>query len=594
MREQLLRLRETMKQYGVDYCYIPSDDFHASEYVGEYFKCREYVSGFTGSAGTLIVGQDWAGLWTDGRYFLQASMQLKDSGIELCKMGEPDVPTIFEWVSDHLGCGETLAFDGRTVSAGLYKVFTSLASQNNARLLTDHDLVGEIWTKRPALSAAKVFELPSELVGKSREEKLSDVRAEMQKEHSNTLILSSLMDICWLMNLRGNDVECTPVVLSYCAVTQEEAILFMNPDVLNQTILDHLHADGVTVRPYEEVYEYVRSLPSDTAVMMNLGVINSSLMLAVPQGVKLIDKTDPTQLAKAVKNAVEVRNMSYAHVKDGVAVTRLMYWLKKNVGRVPMDEISVAEKLESLRREQEHYIGPSFHPIMGYGPHGAIIHYSATAESNVPIEPRSFLLADTGGHYLEGTTDITRTFAMGPLTDEEKRFYTLVLKGHLRLGAARFRYGCTGQNLDCLAREPFWSIGMDYNHGTGHGVGYLLAVHEGPQNFRWHTGHGTPGAVLEPGMITSDEPGIYLEGKFGVRIENLTVVCDTETNSYGRFLHLEHLTMVPYDLDAVDLSLLNEDDKKLLNEYHALVRENILPRLSGDEAEWLKEATREV
>ena len=594
MREQLKQLRAAMKKHHVDVCYIPTDDFHSSEYVGNYFKARAYFSGFTGSAGTLVVTENWAGLWTDGRYFLQAAQQLKDSGIELCKIAEPGVPTIEEYLTGELSKGMKLAFDGRTVNTRQYQRLKELAEKNEAAIETSLDLAGEIWEDRPALSAEPVFELSAELVGKSRAEKLADVRQKLTDAGADCLVLASLMDICWLMNIRGNDVACTPVVLSFAAITAKDAVLFINPDVLSEEIRGHLEADGVTFQPYESIYRYVKALPSSTTVMMNLSVVNSAIFTAVPANVKILDRRDPTELPKAAKNPTEVENMRKAHIKDGVAVTKLMYWLKHSIGKEPMTELSVAEKLEGFRKEQEGYLEPSFNPIVGWGPHGAIIHYSATEESNVPVQPSSFLLADTGGHYLEGTTDITRTFAMGPLTDEEKKFYTMVLRSHLRLGNVHFRYGCTGMNLDYAAREPFWAENLDYNHGTGHGVGYVLGVHEGPQAFRWRHTENAASAVLEPGMITSDEPGIYLEGKFGVRLENLTVVVEGVTNSYGRFLHLEYLTMVPFDLDAIDLSLMSAEEVRLLNAYHEQVRENLLPYFKGDEAEWLKYATRAV
>lgn len=593
MRQQLKELRQVMADRGVGLCLIPSPDYHASEYVGSFFKSRAYVSGFTGSAGTLVVKPDWAGLWTDGRYFLQAAQQLEGSGIELCKMGEKDVPTVEEYLIREMKSGLRLAFDGRVVSAGEWKRLKAAADKAGAELVTDCDLPGEIWADRPALSAEPVFELPAELVGESRAEKLARVREKVQAEGADALVMSSLADICWLTNLRGGDVACTPVVLSFLALTAEEALLFINPDTVSAEIRAGLEADGVSLRPYGGIYDYVRGLSAGKKLMMDLRRVNSLLLSSVPEGVEVLDRRDPTELMKAVKNPTEVRNMRAAHVKDGVAVTRLMRWLKREVGKTPMDEISVAEKLESLRREQEGYLMPSFEPIIGYGPHGAIVHYSATRESCAALEPRSLLLADTGGHYLEGTTDITRTFALGPLTDEEKRMFTLVLKGHLRLGAAKFRYGCTGLNLDYLAHSPLWDEGLDYNHGTGHGVGYILSVHEGPQGFRWKQLGDAP-QVLEPGMITSDEPGFYLEGKFGVRHESLTVVAEAETNAYGRFLYLDWLTMVPFDLDAVVPELLNEDERRTLNAYHARVRETLLPLMPEEEREWLVQATRKV
>ncbi len=595
MRKELTALRGAMERAGVQWYMVPTDDFHASEYVGEYFMSRAWVSGFTGSAGTLLVGKDWAGLWTDGRYFLQAESQLKDSGITLMKSGEPEVPTLTAFLSERLRPGDVLGFDGRTVSELQGRRLKETAREAEACVRFDLDLVGEIWTDRPALSAEPAFELPITATGKSRGEKLALIREALRRENAQTLVLSSLMDICWLMNLRGGDVACTPVILSYLMLTQERAVLFLNERVLSPEIRAHLAEDGVETAPYGAVEEEIRRLAAGSRVWMDLGVVNCALYAAVPPEVEVLNRANPTVLPKAVKNPTEVANFREAHIKDGVAVTRLMCWLKKNIGRIPMDEINVAEKLEGLRREQPGYLMPSFHPIVAWGPHGAIIHYSATPESNWAVQPRSFLLADTGGHYLEGTTDITRTFAVGPLTEEERELYTRVLMGHLRLGAARFRYGCTGMQLDCLAHGPLWDLAMDYNHGTGHGVGYVLSVHEGPQGFRWRQVSPTPPAVLEPGMVTSDEPGIYLEGKFGVRLENLTVVCEDVTNEFGRFLHLEYLTLVPFDLDAVDPALMDERDRRCLNAYHARVRETLLPRLADpEERAWLTEATRPI
>ena len=590
MRQQLCDLRQLMAARQVDYYMVPTDDFHGSEYVGSHFKCRSWVSGFTGSAGTLLVGADWAGQWADGRYFLQAAEQLQGSGIDLMKMGEPGVPTITEYLQKNLKPGMTFGFDGRVVSARLAEKLRAIAEKCGAKVVCEDDLVGEIWADRPALSAQPVMELSAELVGKSRGEKIADVRAALAKENADAVVIASLMDVCWLMNLRGGDVACTPVVLSFAAVTAEEAVLFINPAVLSDEIARNLKSDGVTIRPYGEVYDYVAALPANTRLMLNLNVVNSKLESCVPAGVKVIDKVDPTNLPKSMKNDVEVENIRIAHVKDGVAVTKFMHWLKKNAGKVDMDEISVAEVLEDLRRQQPDYVGPSFAPIMGYAAHGAIVHYSATPESAWKIEPRSFLLADTGGHYLQGSTDITRTIAMGELTEDEKRFYTLVLKGNLQLGNAQWRAGCTGANLDYLAREPLWRIEMDYNHGTGHGVGYLLSVHEGPQNIHW----GRSAQPLDVGMVTSNEPGFYLEGAFGVRLENLTVVREVEKNGYGRFLRFETLTMVPFDLDAVIPSLLGEECRMLLNAYHAKVRKTLAPYLTDEENAWLADATRAI
>ncbi len=590
MRQQLTDLRAVMAANGVDYCLVPSNDFHGSEYLSSHFKCRSWMSGFTGSAGTLLVGKDWAGLWTDGRYFIQAAQQLEGSGIDLMKMGEPGVPTVNEYLEKHLHKGEVLGFDGRMVSAKMAANLRKLAEKAGASVACEDDLVGKIWTDRPALSAKPAFELPADVVGKSRAEKLMDLRTALAKEGADAVVIASLMDVCWLMNLRGADVACTPVVLSFAAVTAEEAVLFVNEAVLNGEIRLNLLNDGVTIRPYEAVYDFVRGLNKGSKVMLNLGVVNSKLEACVAEGVEIIDKVDPTNLPKACKNEKEVDNFRIAHIKDGAAVTKFMYWLKKNVGKIDMDEISVAEKLEAFRAAQPGYIGPSFEPIMGYGPHGAIVHYSATPETCAKVEAKSFLLSDTGAHFIEGSTDITRTYALGELTDEEKRFYTLVLKGNLQLGNAQWKAGCTGSNLDYLAREPLWRLEMDYNHGTGHGVGYILSVHEGPQSIHW----GRATAPLEVGMITSNEPGFYLEDAFGVRLENLTAVKEVAANGYGRFLRFETLTMVPFDLDAVIPELLGEECRNVLNAYHAKVRETLAPYMTDEENAWLADATRAI
>ena len=594
MRPELNALRQEMTRQGIDYCLVLTDDFHASEYTGAYFKARSYLTGFTGSAGTALVGKEWAGLWTDGRYFLQAAMQLKDSGFELMKSEQPNVPDVKQYLRDHLEPGQVLAFDGRTMTVSGFRDYQKVAEEKGASLRTDVDLVDRIWKDRPPLPVHPVYELEERYTGRSRGQKIQDVRRAVAEASADCLILSSLTDICYLLNIRGGDVACTPVVLAYCILDAESVSLFVNPGAVPTEIAEHLRQDGVRLCPYEDVYSAVAGLPVHTRVMLDPKSVNSAVFSRIPSGCSVVEKQNPTVPMKAVKNPTEIANMRKAHILDGVAVTRFLYWIKNNVGRVPVSEISAAEKLESFRREQPGYLGPSFSPIMAYGPHGAIVHYSATPESSSMLEGRSFLLADTGGHSLEGTTDITRTIALGELTDEEKAFYTLVLLGHLHLGDARFLYGCSGANLDYLAREPLWRRGYNYNHGTGHGVGYVLSVHEGPQSFRWQKTDRIHSAILEAGMITSDEPGIYLDGKFGVRLENLTVVVDDVTNEYGRFMRMEYLTMVPFDLDALDLSLMTEYDRELLNEYHQSVYDAIAPLLPPEEAQWLRQATRKV
>ena len=600
--ERLTALRSLMKKKGVDAYLVPTDDFHASEYVGDYFKCREYITGFTGSAGTAVVMQDMAGLWTDGRYFIQAEQQLCGSGVTLFRMGEPEVPTVHEFLKKKLGRGQCLGFDGRTVSAKEAAEFEEELRKNGVRIDDAKDLVGEIWADRPALSCEPVMELGIEWTGCTRAEKCADVRKKMQEKNADVLLLTSLDDIAWLLNIRGGDIHCNPVVLSYLAMTQEEILMFANEKAFPAEVRRALETDGVRLRPYDEIYSYVSSVgkePDDAAchvkVLLCRDAVNSRLVSSIPAGVEILDESNPTLLPKAVKNSTEVANMRAAHVKDGVALTKFIYWLKRNVGKIPMTELSAEEHLYELRAAQEHFMGNSFDPIISYGPHAAIVHYSATPETDVPIEPRGLLLADTGGQYLEGTTDVTRTIVMGPLTEEEKKYFTAVLRGMLNLADVKFRYGCTGRNFDYIAREPLWRMGEDFNHGTGHGVGYFLNVHEEPNGFRWKkVPEREDDVVFEEGMITSDEPGYYAEGKFGIRHENLILCKKAEKTEAGQFMCFEHLTMAPIDLDGILPEQMTERERALLNAYHAKVYETIAPRLEPEERDWLAQATRAI
>ena len=587
MKKELTALRRRMAETGVDAYLIPSDDFHGSEYVGDYFKCRSYISGFTGSAGTLIALQDQAGLWTDGRYFLQAEAQLEGSGITLYRMGEKNVPTEEVFLKEHLKEGQVLGFDGRTVTARRFHALQKQLSAQNIRFRTDLDLAGDVWSGRPPLSAAPVWALEESYCGKSRAEKLADVRARMAERGTDLLLLSSLDDIAWLLNIRGGDVECCPVVLSYLAVTAEEALLFINEAVLDAPLRAALAKDGVALRPYHDVYAFAAA-QSGKHIWLDEEKTNCALWTAAEGSNEIFSAPNPTALPKAIKNPVEVENERIAHLRDGIAVTKFMYWLHTHVGREAITERSAAEILESFRARQPHYLGASFAPIMAYGAHGAIVHYSATAESDIPLQSEGFLLSDTGGHYLEGTTDITRTFVLGPLSEEMKRHYTLVLRSHLALLNAVFLHGCRGSALDMIARQSLWQEGLDFNHGTGHGVGYLLSVHEGPNSFRFRS--AGQDAVLEPGMILSDEPGLYFAGQYGIRLENLVVCEDRFENEYGRFMGFAPLTLVPFEREAIDISLLTAREKEWLNAYHRTVYDALAPHLEEEEAQWLRQA----
>ena len=593
VNERITALRERMKEKKIDAYLVPTDDFHASEYVGEYFKCRKYITGFTGSAGTAVIMQDMAGLWTDGRYFIQAAAQLEGTGVDLFKMGEPGVPTIHQFLEEKLGEGMCLGFDGRTISAKEASELSEVLGKKGASLSVDYDLVGEVWEDRPALSCEPVMELDVKWAGESRADKCAKIRKAMEEKGADAFVLTSLDDIAWLLNIRGGDVHCCPVVLSYLVMTQKEIKLFANEKAFPAEVLDALAKDGVTLLPYDSIYGYVKTFAKDMKVLLCKQKANSRLVSNIPSEVAILDEENLTLLPKAIKNPVEVENERIAHIRDGVALTKFIYWLKKNVGKIPMTELSAEEKLYSFRAQQENFIDNSFDPIISYGVHAAINHYSATPETDIPIEPRSFLLADTGGNYYEGTTDTTRTIVMGPVTDEQKKFFTAVLRGMLNLGNAKFRYGCTGVNLDYLARGPLWELGQDFNHGTGHGVGYLLNVHEGPNSFRWKVVPGN-NAVLEEGMITSDEPGYYVEDGYGIRHENMIVCKKAEKTQFGQFMCFEFLTMVPFDLDAVVPEQMTAHERELLNNYHAQVYEKISPYLDEDEKAWLKEATRAI
>ena len=594
MNKHLEQLREKMRERGIDVYVVPTSDYHESEYVSEHFACRRYITGFTGSAGTAVVTMEKAGLWTDGRYFVQAAKQLEGSGVTLQKMGVEGVPTILEYLRQAMPEGGTLGFDGRVINELLGEEMEAAVAARHAKIAYGEDLVGMIWADRPALSREPVWILDEKYCGKSAAEKIADLRAAMREAGADVHVLTALDDIVWLLNIRGNDVPCNPVVLSYLAVTETEVLLFIQEEALDDSARSYLEGLGVTVKPYDSIYDYVKTLAGQ-AVMVEKSRVNYALCHNLDASCRVIDRMNPTALAKAVKNPVEMENIRRAHIKDGVAVTKYIYWLKKNIGKIPMDEMSVADRLEEFRREQEGYLGPSFNTISAYGPNAAMCHYSATEESKAVLEPRGLYLVDSGGQYYEGTTDITRTIALGELTAEEREHFTLTAMSMLRLGNVKFLHGCRGLNLDYVAREVFWQRGLNFDHGTGHGVGYLLNVHERPNGIRWKVvPERQDSGVLEEGMLTSDEPGIYIEGSHGIRTENLILCRKAEKTEYGQFMRFEFVTFVPIDLDAIDNSLMRPEDVEMLNAYHREVYEKISPYLTAEEADWLREATREI
>lgn len=612
--ERLLSLRNQMKEAGVHCMVIPTSDYHNSEYVSDFFMARKYFSGFTGSAGTLVVTPDEAALFTDGRYFIQAAKELKDSGITLMKMGEPEVPTMTEYVDQKLQQGWTLCFDGRVLTSSKGSELEEIARKHGGQLRFDLDLCDAAWKNRPALIHHPVWVLSEEYAGESVEEKLTRVREEMKKEEAGIHVLTSLDDIAWLYNIRSNDVECCPVVLAYTMVTKDRALLFAEEGFAageDTSARERMEKAGVEIYPYDRFYEMLGSVAAQAAKeeqasrvwidesQVNFRVLKELKKICVEEGAQagtlLLNKENPTTLMKSIKNETELKHTRRAHIRDAVAVTRFMYWLKKNIGSIPMDEVSVAEQIAGLRAQQDGFIELSFPTISAYGTNGAIIHYGPQKETCAVLKPEGMLMVDSGGHYIDGTTDITRTFILGPVTPQMKKHYTLVLRAMLSLRATRFLHGCTGANLDIRAREVLWEHGLDYKHGTGHGVGNILNVHEGPQSFRWKLlpDAGKP-AVFEEGMITSDEPGIYLENQYGIRIENEILCRKGEENEYGQFMYFEDLTFVPIDLDGVELSQMSELDKERLNEYHAAVFEKLEPYFEGEELTWLRHVTRAV
>ena len=593
--ERLTALREEMKRRNIDIYVVPTADFHESEYVGEHFKARKFITGFTGSAGTAVITLKEAGLWTDGRYFVQAEKQLEGSTVTLYRMAEEGVPAVEEFVKDKLPQGGCIGFDGRTVNGAWGEKFAAIAEEKGGSLSVGEDLINLIWTDRPELSRAPLFILEEKYSGKSTAEKIKDVRAKMAEEGADVHILTSLCNIAWLLNIRGGDIQSVPVVLSYLVLTKDQCIWFLQEEVVDDAIRAYLNENHIETRPYDAIYTYVPTIPESAVVLMNKSGVNYRICNELNKNIQVINKPNPTELMKAVKNPVEVDNTRLEHVKDGVAVTKFMYWLKTNIGKIPMTEISASDYLEARRREQENFIDLSFTTISAYGANAAMMHYSATPESNTGLKPEGFLLVDSGGHYYEGTTDITRTFVLGPISDEMKQHFTAVCRSNMKLANAKFLYGACGLNLDILARGPLWDMGIDYKCGTGHGVGYILNVHEGPNGFRWKiVPERHDSGVLEEGMITTDEPGVYLEGKYGIRTENELVCRKAEKNEYGQFMEFENITYAPIDLDGIDPEQMSPREKQMLNDYHKKVYEVLSPYMTEEENEWLKKYTRAI
>lgn len=592
--ERIAALRDLMHAKAIDACIVPTGDPHMSEYISDHYKTREFITGFTGSAGTAVITADDAGLWTDSRYFLQAADQLAGSGVTLYKQGLPGTVKIPDYLKQKLPEGAVIAFDGRLVSSAWAEKLRKDTSAGKFGFRTDLDLVGEIWENRPEAEYHEIIEYPLEYAGVSRTEKIKSIREDMMKTGADALVLSMLSDIAWLMNLRGSDILCNPVFFSFVIITREEVRLYMEPLAVSDAAADALRADGITVLPYDSFFDELKDLHG--AVMLDRETSSELILQSLPEDMKIINDYSPVMKRKAVKNPVEMKGIHSAHLKDGVAMCKFLYWLKQAVSAgEAVTEISAAERLHAFRAEQELFMGDSFEAIVGYGPHAAIVHYCATPESDTRLEPRGFVLIDSGGQYLDGTTDITRTIVLGPLTDKERALFTAVLRGHIDLARAVFPKGLNGANLDYLAHEPLWQMGLDYRHSTGHGVGHYLNVHEDPNEVYWDERDMIPPMPpFEVGMLTSDEPGYYEDGAFGIRHESLLLTVPADKTDYGEFLKFEEVTLVPFDLEGIIPEQMQQDEIDYLNAYHETVYRTIAPYLNEAERAWLREVTRNI
>ena len=587
------KLRALMAEKGMDAYVVPTADFHQSEYVGEHFKARKFISGFSGSYGTAVITKDDGGLWTDGRYFFQATNELEGSGIRLMKMFVGDTPSVTEFLADVVPEGGTVGFDGRVMSMGEGEEFEEALTPKNIKINYSEDLIDEIWEDRPPLSEKPAFFLEEKYSGESTASKLARVREKMKEAGADIHIIASLDDTCWLLNVRGDDIEFFPLLLSYSIVTMDSVELYVDERKLNDQILAEFAKNNVHIHPYNDIYEDVKKLDPSLTAMIDPMKMNYALFKNIP--CKTVEAANPEILMKAMKNPVELENIKEAHIKDGIAITKFMYWVKTRFDKEKITELSAADKLTSLRAAQDGYIRDSFEPLCAFADHAAMMHYSPSPESDVELKEGAFFLNDTGGGYYQGSTDITRTFVLGSVDQQMKKYFTAVVRAMMRLSRARFLYGCYGYNLDILARGPIWDLDLDFQCGTGHGVGYLGIVHEPPTGFRWYiVPSKNEHHQLEEGMVITDEPGIYEDGQFGIRIENEFIVRKGVQNKYGQFMYFETITFAPIDLDGIDPEEMSKDEREWLNNYHKDVYEKIGPHLTDEEREWLKEYTRAI
>ncbi len=591
--ERIAKLRALMAEKGIDAYVVPTADFHQSEYVGEHFKARKYITGFSGSYGTAVICQDDAGLWTDGRYFFQATNELEGSGVRLMKMFVGDTPSVTEYLADKIPEGGKVGFDGRVLSMDEGKEYEDALSPKNISIDYEEDLIDQIWEDRPPLSDKPAFFLEEKYSGESSAHKLERVRKIMKDNGATVHIIASLDDTGWLLNVRGDDIDFFPLLLSYSIVRMDSVDLYVDETKLNDRILEEFKKVNVTLHPYNDIYEDIKKLDASETALIDPMKMNYALYKNIP--CKIVEAANPTILMKAMKNDVELENIKEAHIKDGIAITKFMYWIKTRYDKEDITELSSADKLTSLRAAQEGYIRDSFEPLCAFADHAAMMHYSPSKETDVVLKEGAMFLNDTGGGYYEGSTDITRTFILGSIDQDMKKYFTAVVRAMMNLSRANFLYGCHGYNLDVLVRQPIWDLNIDFQCGSGHGVGYLGNVHEPPTGFRWYVvPSNNEHHQLEEGMVITDEPGIYEDGKFGIRIENEFIVRKGELNKYGQFMHFETITFAPIDLDGIDPEEMTKSEREWLNNYHKDVYEKIGPHLTDEEREWLKEYTRAI
>ena len=589
IKERIHALRMTFRPNNIKAFIIPSTDPHLSEYVAHYWMSREWISGFTGSAGTAVILMDKAGLWADSRYFLQAEKELEGSGITLYKEMLPETPSITKFLCQNLKPGESVSIDGKMFSVQQVEQMKEDLAPYQLQVNLFGDPLKNIWKDRPSMPDAPAFIYDVKYAGKSCGEKVAAIRTELKEKGIFALFLSSLDEIAWTLNLRGSDVHCNPVIVSYLLVTQDEVVYFISPEKITQEVNEYLQEQQVSLRKYDEAESFLNSFAGEN-ILIDPKKTNYAIYSAINPACKVVRGESPVTLLKAIRNEQEIAGIHHAMQRDGVALVKFLKWLEASVLSGKETELSVDRKLHEFRAAQPLYMGESFDTIAGYKEHGAIVHYSATEESDVTLQSKGFLLLDSGAQYLDGTTDITRTIALGELTEEEKTDYTLILKGHIALAMAKFPAGTRGAQLDVLARMPIWSHGMNFLHGTGHGVGHFLSVHEGPQSIRMNENP----IVLQPGMVTSNEPGVYKAGSHGIRTENLTLVCKDKEGMFGEYFKFETITLCPICKKGIIKEMLTAEEVKWFNDYHQTVYKKLSPSLNEEEKKWLLEATKAI